>query len=178
MSDVATNKECQKCGGEITTDQIIQKAAGLVNGILMCPACVDEKRKELIAAQQRAMQAAAAGGPAQPAGADDKLMLIDEAEMTQRRDPPKIMSFSQGSTIAGAHNESNLKRSLSGASEPATRCRSFHSKLTPAALAHMDDLINEWIDQNQGIYIKYVSTTVGPFEAKHVEQHLIVTVFY
>ena len=168
MSDVATNKECQKCGGEITTEQIIAKAAGLVNGILMCPACVDEKRRELIAAQQRAATAPE----------DEKLTLVDEIEMTARREPPKIVSFARDSTLAGVHDDSRLKRSVSGADEPATRCRTFHSKLTPAALAHMDELINEWIDSNPGIFIKYVTTTVGPFEAKHVEQHLIMTIFY
>ena len=178
MSDVITQRACEKCGGQISTEQIIQKAAGLVNGVLMCPACVDEKRKELIAIQQRAMATAAPGGAPRDE-ADEKLMLIDEVEMGPRREAPKIKSFSEASTLTGAHNEANLKRSMTASSDPATRCRTFHSKLTPAALAHMDEQINEFLDSHADVYMKFATTAVGMFEAKlHPEPHLVLTIFY
>jgi len=187
MNDVATsNKTCETCGGDITTEQIVQKQAGLVNGVLMCPSCVEEKRRALIEAQRAAMAAApaAASTPAQRSAApprditDEKIALIDDVEMPKGREAPQIRSFAQGSTISGAHHDEKLKRSISSMSDPPTRIRTFHSKLTPAALAHMDDLINEWIDANPTMCIKLVTTTVGPFEAKHIEQHLIVNIFY
>jgi hypothetical protein len=183
MSGVATNKTCERCGGDITTEQIVAKQAGLVNGVLLCPGCVEEKRKELIAAQQAAhaaAQAAVAQVGSKPPGdiTDEKISLIDEEEVPKGRDAPKIRSFAAGSTLAGAHHDAHLKRSITSMSDPPTRIRTFHSKLTPAALAHMDDLINEWIDANPTMCIKLVTTSVGPFEAKHVEQHLIVNVFY
>jgi hypothetical protein len=178
MTEVATAKTCQNCGADITVEQIVAKQAGLVNGILLCPGCVDEKRKALIEAQ-RAAQAATPKTLAKPQDiTEEKISLIDEEEMTKGREAPQIRSFAQGSTLAGAHHDAQLKRSLSAVSDPPTRIRTFHSKLTPAALAHMDDLINEWIDANPSMCIKLVTTTVGPFEAKHVEQHLIVNIFY
>ncbi len=176
MSDVVTSRVCQQCNGEISTEQIVNKSAGLVQGVLLCPECVEAKRKELIEAHK----AAAAALPPPPTRdiTDEKLDLIDELEMPKGREAPKIMSFAQGSSLGGAHHESELKRKLGGMSEPATRCRTFHSKLTPGALAHMDDLINQFLDQNPGTYVKLASTTVGMFEAKHPEPHLIMTILY
>ncbi|HUN82655.1 MAG TPA: hypothetical protein VMV81_14215 [Phycisphaerae bacterium] len=170
MSDVVAQRACEKCGADISTEQIVAKAAGLVNGILLCPHCVEEKRKELLAAAQQ--RAAAASG------ADESLTLVDESEMEEKRERPQIVSFARGSTLGGGHDESHLKRSVASANEPATRCRTFHSKLTPAALAHMDEQINDWLDNNPGIFMKHITATVGPFEAKHVEQHLILNIFY
>jgi hypothetical protein len=89
-----------------------------------------------------------------------------------------IRSFATGSSLGGVHHDNHLTRPLTGPTEPPTRCRTFHGKLTPAALGHMDEQINEWIDHHPDIFIKHVTSTVGPFEAKHVEQHLIVTIYY
>lgn len=165
MSDVAA-KTCEGCGEGITSEQIVNRQAGLVHGVLLCPACVEKKRREAMEMQRAA------------AAAEEKLTLEGSDESAAGPSSNKIRSFAAGSTLAGAHHDAKLKRKISGATEAATRIRTFHSKLTPAALAHMDDQINEWIDANPDVYIKSVNTTVGPFEAKHVEHHLIVTVFY
>lgn len=162
MADTVT-KTCEGCGGSISTEQIVARQAGLVHGVLLCPVCVDKKRQEAIAAQKAAE-------------ADIALVEGDDAPATQSSS--KIRSFATGSTLAGAHHDAKLKRPLAGPNEPATRVRTFHSKLTPAALAHMDDLINEWLDAHPDIYIKQTCTTVGNFEAKHVEPHLVVSIFY
>jgi hypothetical protein len=159
----AVTKVCEGCKAAITADQIVSRQAGLVRGVLLCPRCVELKRQEALAAQQAA-------------AAEEKLDL--EAHEPAKTEAPKIRSFATGSTLAGAHHESNLKRPVTAPAEPPTRVRTFHSKLTPAALAHMDDLINEWIDGHPEVYIKNVTCTVGPFEAKHVEQHLILTIYY
>lgn len=182
MNEVA-DKACQGCGTTITPEQIALRQAGLVYGVLLCPACVDKKRKEAQEAQRAAMATASvAPSPAPaftpPKDISDERISLDEDLEAPPVGPSKIRSFASGSTLGGAHHESSLKRSLLSASDPATRIRTFHSKLTPGALAHMDDLINEWIDSQPDIFIKHVNTTVGPFEAKHVEQHLIVTIFY
>lgn len=161
MTEAAT-KNCEGCGGQISAEQIVQRQAGLVQGVLLCPVCVDKKRKEMIAAQK---------------AADEKISL-EEPDHKAANEPSKIRSFAAGSTLAGAHHDASLKRSVTGPADPPTRIRTFHSKLTPAALAHMDDLVNEWIDNHPEIFIKKTNVTVGPFEAKHVEQHLILTIFY
>ena len=60
----------------------------------------------------------------------------------------------------------------------ATRCRTFHSKLTDGAINFLNHQINEWLDGNEDITVKFSNSTIGPFEGKHVEMNLIVTLFY
>ena len=109
--------------------------------------------------------------------ADKSLSLIDETEVTNHA-PHQIRSFSEGSTLSGGHKDQHFKRSITPFNEPATRCRTFHGKLTAAGLAHMDEQINEWLDSHTELYIKSSSSTVGVFEGKTKEPHLLVTVFY
>ena len=42
----------------------------------------------------------------------------------------------------------------------------------------MDSMINEWTDKNPQIDIKFATSSIGIFEGKRMEPHLIVTVFY
>jgi len=66
------NKTCEDCGGPITPDQIVNRQAGLVAGVLLCPSCVDRKRQELVDARNAALSAqqpAAAPAPAAPVAA-------------------------------------------------------------------------------------------------------------
>jgi hypothetical protein len=176
MPDTAVAKKCQKCGAEITNEQIAQRQAGLVQGVLLCPDCVEAKRKEAIEAHRAAAGVSGNSGIIRDI-TEEKISMVSDREMAGHSHH-KIRSFSEGSTLGGAHHESKLSRPITGPNDPPTRIRCFHSKLTPGALAHMDDQINEWVDTHPDIYIKKVTTTVGPFEAKHVEQHLIVTIFY
>jgi len=175
----AVARKCDKCGADITPEQLVQKQAGLVHGVLMCPACVDQKRKELIEAQRAAQSQSAGGSGVIRDITEEKISLVADPPAGAPQAPPKIRSFAESSSLGGAHHEAALKRGLAPPTEPATRCRTFHSKLTPAALAHMDDLINQWIDSQNGVYIKNVAVTVGMFEAKlHAEPHLVLTIFY
>ena len=61
-------KNCQGCATEITAEQIVQREAGLVGGVLLCPACVNRKREELLQARH-AGSGAGASQPAQQAAA-------------------------------------------------------------------------------------------------------------
>ncbi|MCH7808459.1 MAG: hypothetical protein IIB60_04485, partial [Planctomycetes bacterium] len=45
-------------------------------------------------------------------------------------------------------------------------------------LVFMSTQINEWIDGNDEIVIKFVTSGIGMFEGKHSEPNLIVTLFY
>lgn len=42
----------------------------------------------------------------------------------------------------------------------------------------MTGQINEWLDANDKIVVKFATTTIGPFEGKHTEPNLIITAFY
>ena len=180
MNDTA-KRTCQSCSAEITAEQISQRQAGLIQGVLLCPNCVAEKRRAAMQQAQAAAQKKAAVAPqpaAQPVDeADIAISLIDDDEMptSQSRE---IRSFAKGSTLAAKHHEEKLKRPLGGARDAASRIRTFHSKLTDPGLANMDDSINEWLDSNPQIFIKTVTSSIGIFESKVKEPHLFVCVFY
>jgi hypothetical protein len=179
----AGNKTCQGCGAEITAEQIAQRQAGLVQGVLLCPQCVAQKRQQAMqAAQQAAAQSAPPPPPAtavkaQEDEADVAIALVDDDEMVSSTSR-EIRSFAAGSTLGGAHHDDKLKRPLASSTEAATRARTFHAKLTDAGLAHLDDTMNEWLDSNDQIYIKSVTSSIGMFEAKKKEPHIFITVFY
>lgn len=189
-------KTCETCGTEITPEQIVHREAGLVGGVLLCPACVNHKREELLHARHAAAHSAApaAGADSEtigesqgsvylppdkkgPDGADEPLSLVSEEEVPASGSS-KIRTFVRGDSFADAHAGENFNRPLAGMNEPATRCRTFHGKLTQPGLAHMDDQINEWLDSHPDLYIKSCASTVGIFEGKTKEPHLLVTMFY
>jgi hypothetical protein len=59
-----------------------------------------------------------------------------------------------------------------------TRMRIFHARLSEGAVAHLDQQINDWLDQNPEIEVKFANSTVGTWEGKHAEPNLILTLFY
>ncbi len=185
--DQTTNKTCEDCGGEITGEQIAQRKAGLVGGVLLCPGCVAKKRQAAVQARANATPAAAAP-PAQAVAApaprltreeeaDEVISLVSDDEMPTSKSQ-MIRSFAEGSTLGGAHHDENLKRPLTGPKEAATRIRTFHCKLTDAGLANMDDIVNEWLDKHPDVYVKTVTSSIGTFESKKKEPHMFVCVFY
>lgn len=210
------NKSCEGCGGPITAEQIINRQAGLVSGVLLCPQCVERKRRELIEARNAALRgqdaaaqhshlvstaAPASGlerlaepeeaeeiGSSQgavwippitkaPDVADQTLSMVSDEEMSPAGSA-QIRSFAEGSTLAGAHRESGFQRPLVGPEQGATRVRTFHGKLTEAGLAHMDEQINDWLDAHPDIFIKTSASSVGVFEGKTKEPHMLVSLFY
>ena len=205
MSEVVT-KKCEGCNSDIHANQIIAHQAGLVGGVLLCPACIAKKREELLkarAAQARANaqqkdESPAHENPAAPvvadlgsnqgavwfpperkqAGDDEVLTLVDTPRSNPADPHTMIRSFSEGSTLGSHHKDTDFKRPVSRPDEPATRCRTFHGKLTDAGLSHMDEIINEWLDSHPDLFIKSCTSTVGVFEGKSKEPHLLVTVFY
>ncbi len=201
----SAQRSCQACQADIENDDIVARRAGLVGGILLCADCVEKKRQEILAQQQPAAQlqqapatvpAAANAAPARDAIgtiaggvymppvqdgvkdiADEALTLI-EPEGPRSPESTRIRSFATGSTLAGSHDDSRYKRPLAGPSEPATRVRTFHGKLTEAGVAHMDELINEWLESNPNVYIKNSTSSIGVFEGKSKEPHVVLTLFY
>lgn len=183
----ATNKSCGKCGGEITPGQIVERRAGLVGGVLLCPNCVEMKRRVAMQARVPATEAsspqatAAQNQPARaaaPGDDQDKLISLVSDDELPTSASQVIRSFATGSSLSGAHHDEKLKRPITSPNEPATRCRTFHAKLTQAGIANLDDLLNEWLDQQESVYIKNVTSSIGIFEGKSKEQHMFLTVFY
>ncbi len=104
----------------------------------------------------------------------------EEEEVPQESGMSKIKAFG-GTGIQAAQtalDESSLKRDLQQTGRGATRCRTFHAKLNDGSIAYMNNLINEWVDNNPNIEIKFATSSVGVVEGKHAEPHLILTMFY
>lgn len=74
--------------------------------------------------------------------------------------------------------ETKFRRPLDAGSPYATRCKTFHAKMSDASINHLDELVNEWVDAHDGVVIKFATTTVGTVEGKHNDLHLIITLFY
>ena len=132
-------------------------------------------------------------------GDQDKLLpeeaiMANEAEEAEEEEPidlvdleidpatgtrTQIMAFGKGARASARElrREETLKRPLNVTGQGATRTCTFHSKLNDAALALMDQAINEWVD-NSEIEIKCVSSCIGIFESKKPEPHILVTVCY
>ncbi len=60
----------------------------------------------------------------------------------------------------------------------ACRVKLFHSRLSPNAMEYMEDSINEWLDENPDIEVKFSESTVGVVEGKKSEAHILITVWY
>ena len=109
----------------------------------------------------------------------EPLSLVEEPKAAAKADDESKVSYVQSSLTGGEGvvDTSNLRRSLIEGTN-ATRCRTFHCKLSDAAMAYMNRQVNDWIDGTDGIEIKFASSTIGVVEGKHAESHLILTVFY
>lgn len=199
-------RHCQVCNSGISNEDILERRAGLVAGVLLCNACVDKKRQE-IQAQAMATGHTMAESPAAAAHAvqtvaqhvdvgstqggvyippvhdgehdiaDETVALIDD-DGQRVAGSTMIRSFATGSTLAGAHDDARYKRPLAAPNLPSVRVRTFHGKLTEAGVAHMDEQINEWLEANPEIFIKNSTSSIGMFEGKSKEPHLVLTLFY
>ncbi len=164
-------KVCDECGAAVYPDHIERGTAGMVDKKLLCPICYRDHLKQFNNEKDEA---------------DEPIALVDETEMTfetaEKSEPKtKITAFADDSVFGQLmdHDESKYQRPLNNSGRGAIRCRTFHTKLTDAALSYMDSIINEWIEKNPQIEVKHASSTIGMFESKqHQEPHLIVTVFY
>lgn len=189
---------CQKCQSTITAEQIAAKQAGTVRGIWLCPPCVEVVKQQvamshsgLLDGPKTPVPAATAPQPAVsiPAAETSNYSLnpvSDSGSLGPANQPesasPRVEGGSAIRTLAsrgGAHGEYSHKRPIAAPELGSTRCRTFHARMSTAALQNMDHQINEWLDTHPEIHIKTAVSTVGVFEAKiSSEEHLVVTLFY
>ena len=90
--------------------------------------------------------------------------------------PSKIRQFA--TSIGNVAHQENFKRKTNVTGQGAVRIRTFHGRLSDEGLIYMDSKINEWLDAHPDIEVKFVTTTVGLYEAKIKEQALIVNVWF
>ncbi len=177
-------KSCDACGATVYPEHLKKQTADYWMGKLLCPHCLQQKK--LLAAVNPAAALAEDRAPV----ANDPIALIGVEEEEDGEHAaaasPGIRAFGQDATTAGSAPSAGsaiprgiaLQRQLLPDSPNATRCRTFHCKLNDASMAHMNEQINEWADTDEGVQIKFATSCIGVVEGKHVDPHLIVTVFY
>lgn len=154
---------CKECGATVYREHLDSGIARYEDGKLLCAHCVTEL--------ENARDANTAVDSYEPIVFDD-----DEPDpMSQSRIHG---ATSHGMATAGAWDDSKFRRPLRPDKPGASRCRVFHCKLSEGALDFMLTQINDWLDSNDQIVVKAMNSSIGPFEGKHTEQHLIITVFY
>lgn len=161
-------KTCDECGAAVYPDHLEKGTAGMVNERLLCPVCYREYNKQNVGTAE----------------AEQTIALVEEdvslGTEAAEEPKPKIKAFGDDSVFGQMvdHDEAKWKRPTNNTGRGAIRCRTFHTKLSDAAISYMDSLVAEWTEKNPQIEIKFATSTVGIYEGKRAEPHLIVTVFY
>ena len=144
--------KCSKCG------EPLEAPDSMVNELLQCPKCnfpetIPQKEEEPLA-----------------------ISLEPETQTKSNNEPSQKISTFESESKLDLHQE--LKRPLQQSGQGATRVRTFHARLSNSAMTFLDNQINEWVDQDENIEIKFTNITVGMVEGKKTEPHLIITVWY
>ena len=109
----------------------------------------------------------------QPAQVDEKISLIDDFDESA---PTQRKAFGTAAAAGDTHKK-NFKRPMNTNGNGATRCRLFYSKIQANPLLHMENIINDWMDE-EGVEVKQVAQCIGTMEGKRSEPNLLVTVWY
>jgi len=174
-------ESCGECGATIYPEHLEKRVAEHWEGKLLCPFCLREKKTA------SAVGARVAIGPQ---GASEPVALVElepgggrapgDAPIEYDKKPTAIRSIGggPGGMPVGHVLEQAFRRPLLTGSPNATRCKTFHCKLADGPIAYLCEQINEWADADDSIEIKFATATIGVIEGKHVDPHLMLTVFY
>ena len=151
---------CAACGASIYQEHVHRGLAGMWGGQMLCLTCLKPKRE------------AAAASPA-PETADS--IPLAAIEPPSASTSPEAPPASPHDTVA---NEVIAEEAAAGIASGARHVRTFHAKLSEAALRHLDEQVNAWLEAHPAATVKFANTTVGIFEGKHSEPNLILTIFF
>jgi hypothetical protein len=172
---------CEACGATIYPEHLKRHAAERIGGKLLCKHCLSEATSESEGPNLDLL----ADRPPVPSEPDNPPITLafddgkpDRPAAGEGRSQRSIQAFGGGITMSKPGEEIDFKRPTLLNVPYATRCRTFHAKLNEASISYLDRMINEWVDANEDIQIKFATSSIGVFEGKHADPNLIVTVFY
>jgi len=169
MTDEVTSP-CAECGASVYKQHIESGIARYEGGRLLCSHCAEEFEKSHDGSGDDA-----AFAPIEFDDSEDETSLDAAEEMSSSR----IHGATQSRMgQASAWDESRFSRPLQPTIAGGTRFRMFHCRLSEGAMEFMTGQINDWLDANKDVVVKFTNSVIGPFEGKHTESNLIVTVFY
>lgn len=165
---------CEECSAVIPREHFLDHTAVRYKGKLLCPKCVQEVKAKLATTKK--------AGEHTDTEEDSAAVPIALAEAIDEPGdagdhPAHIHGFS-GAEMTVKKVEHAYQRPLLKGTQSATRCRTFHCKMTDASFQNLNEQINEWTDEHGDIEIKFALSNVGVVEGKHADPHLIITVFY
>jgi hypothetical protein len=88
--------------------------------------------------------------------------------------PKKIQAFG----MENVQRNRQWKRQAVKTGTGATRVKSFHGKYSEQGLDYLDTAINDWLDNNHDVEVKFVTSTVMTFEGKVREPALVLNLWY
>lgn len=169
MSEDIAGK-CEECGASVYRQHITSGIARYEGGKLMCSICVSEFERSHDASESGVSEEFA---PIEMDSGDD------EDEVKVDLSSSRIHSATSAKLgQAKGWDDTRFGRQLDPRAIYATRCRTFHAKLSAPALEFLNNQINDWVDSEGNITVKFATSTIGIFEGKHAEPHLILTLFY
>ncbi|HSW45787.1 MAG TPA: hypothetical protein VLM89_09465 [Phycisphaerae bacterium] len=155
---------CGECSAVVYQEHLDRGLAGYRDDVLYCPHCLAERKK----LETRT-----------PPPDAETLALVDMPPSGDRSGQTSLLGTAAPIAAESLIGESaRYKRPLKQTGRGASRMRVFHAKMSDAGIRNIENLINEWLDANPEVEIKFSTSTVGPWEGKHVETHLIVCVYY
>ena len=121
--------------------------------------------------------------PRPPQPADDSIALVEDLDEVT---PTAVVSPNAAALPASkikfgpdlGHKKHDWKRKPHVTGTGACRVKSFHGKYSEQGVEHMDDTINEWLDEHPEVEVKLVTQTVHVFEGKIREPALVLNVWY
>ena len=171
MSTTEVLEFCARCGATIYPEHIQSRKAERIAGKLFCIHCTRES-----AGGGAAPLTPGAEAPAENGAEAIELTAEETAQSATHAAPPRKAAIAYDRPTTA--RVSDLRRPLDPASPFATRCRVFHCRLSEASIRNMEEQINEWIDSQDDVRVKFSTSSVGSVDGKTNEPHLFVTLFY
>lgn len=157
MAETQTFEQCSACGATIYPEHIAARKAERIGGKLLCVHCVRDN-----------------GSGAADEEVSVELLEDDSDNAAPARPKKSEISYDRSQ----ARKEFDFRRPLDNAAPGATRCRIFHCRITDPSMRNMEEQINEWIDSQDDVRVKFSTTTVGNIDGKSNDPHLIMTIYY
>lgn len=102
----------------------------------------------------------------------EELESIELSEEDPEAEAKRIETFDRH----GQYQE-NWKRAPNKTGQGATHIRTFVAKLRLDAIDHLDEQVNEWLDEHPDYEVKLVTTSIGVLTGKLKEDAIFMTVW-
>ncbi|MCH7592214.1 MAG: hypothetical protein IH989_05500 [Planctomycetes bacterium] len=167
---------CESCGASVYPEHLDSGIARYENGKLLCSHCVKDYEREHGAGDTGKVETF------EPIQLESDEMNSSDSVGSGTTEMSSSRIHGMSEATLGHHAEADdagrFKRPLDPKSPFATRCRTFHCKLSEGAIEFLNMQINEWLDNQTDIVVKFARSDIGMFEGKHKEPNLILTLFF